>query len=687
MTFDGFAKGTYSDHQMPAFNVNLKVNNAMFKYPDLPTSINNINMDLLIDNKDGVIQNTLIDLKKLHLDFGSTPLDARLLIANLKDYRMDAAVKAKLNLEELTRMFPMEGLQLKGIYGVDAVAKGTYDSIRKTIPQVDASMTLTNGYVKSTQLPAPLEDLKMDVNIKNTTGKMAETVIAVNNFSMLLEGEKLSASLLLKDLNDYTWDLKANGGVDLEKMTRIFPLEGMTLSGKVKANIVTKGKMSDVNAKRFDKLPTSGSASLRDFKYTAKGMPAVTISQADASFDPRKIDLSKLEGTVGKSDYKVTGQVMNYMGYVLSNETIKGTVTFNSNFMDLNEFMTEEPAPATTDTASFGVIPIPKNIDFSLKSSLQTVKMMDYTIMQANGDIILKDGVANLSGLKFNMLGGAFVMNGTYNTKDVHHPRYDFDLKVDHLSIQQAANSISIIKTYAPFAGLINGNFSTDFKINGGLKKNMMPDMATLNGGGLIKIAEAVMTQSSLMSGISSLTKLDNTGKVTLKDVLMSASINNGRLSVKPFDVKFGNYPTTVSGSTGLDGSIDYSLKMMVPAGQVGAQLQGLLNQYSGTSKPTDKIPVTIGLGGTYKDPKTKLLTSDQKNQATQAVTNAAKEKGTEAVDQITKGAKPEDVVKDLLGGTPKKDTTKKDSVKKADPANQLLQNKLQNLLKKKKDN
>ncbi len=63
LKFSGAAKGKYSDTQMPAFNLALQVNDAMFKYPDLPTAVNNINMDLLIDNKDGVIENTVVDLR------------------------------------------------------------------------------------------------------------------------------------------------------------------------------------------------------------------------------------------------------------------------------------------------------------------------------------------------------------------------------------------------------------------------------------------------------------------------------------------------------------------------------------------------------------------------------------------------------------------------------------------------
>ncbi|MBY0436360.1 MAG: hypothetical protein K2U26_19875 [Cyclobacteriaceae bacterium] len=690
LSFAGFVKGTYSEKQMPAFNVALNVNDAMFKYPDLPTAVNNINMNLLVDNKDGVINNTVVDLKKLHLDFGSNPVDARLLIENLKNYRMDGNVKAKLNLTELGKMFPMEGMEMRGIYSVNASAKGVYDSIKKIIPAIDASMTLADGYVKSSKFPLPLEDLKMNASIKNTSGKMAETLIAVNDFSMLLDGEKLNASMTLQNLDDYTWEVKANGGVDLEKMTKIFPIEGMTLAGKVKANLETKGKMSDVNAKRYDKLPTSGTASLRDFKYTAKDLPAVSLSAADASFDPKKIELSKLDGTIGKSDFSVTGIVTNYIAYVLNNQTIQGTVNFSSNLLDLNEFMTESgTTPTATDTASFGVIPIPENIDFTMKSSVNTVKMMDYTITNASGNVILRDGIANLSGLKFNMLGGSFGMSGTYNPKDIKHPKYDLDLKIENLAIQQAASSFSMVKTYAPVAGLVNGNFSTDFKVSGELTQKMMPNLATVNGDGLIKIAQAALTQSKLVAGITSLTKLDNSDQVNLKDVLMSASISNGRLSVKPFDVKFGDYATTVVGSTGLDGSIDYSLKMMVPAGAMGSQLQGFVNQYAGTNNPTDKIPVTIGVGGTYKDPKTKLIATEQKQQVKQAVVNIVQEKAQEAVKQVTEGVKPDEIVKNLLGGgETKPDSVKKDSTaaQPANPVNQLLQNKLQNLLKKKKN-
>lgn len=522
---------------------------------------------------------------------------------------------------------------------------------------------------------------------------MAETFIRVNDFNMLMDGEKLTADLLLQNLDNYTWDLKVKGGIDLEKITKIFPLEGMSLAGKVKADITTKGQYSDVTAERYEKLPTSGTASIQDFKYVTKDLPPVSMSQASMVFDPKKIALQKMNGTIGKSDFSVTGSVGNYLGYVFGeNEVIKGNVNFTSNLFDLNEFMSGEET--AEDTSSFSTIPVPRDIDMVLNSNIKAVKLMDFNITDATGDIIVKDGVANLSGLRFNMLGGNFIVNGTYNTKDLSHPAYDLGLKIDNVSIQDAATSFSIVKTFAPIAGLVKGKFSTDFKVNGELLQSMMPNMATVDGTGLITIAQASLKDSKILSGITSLTKLSDTNEVTLKDVLMSASIDDGKLSVKPFDVNIGNYKTTVAGSTLLDGTIDYTLKMDVPAGKLGSQFNALLSKYSGKpNDPNSTIPVTIALGGKYDSPQPSLVMAEQTEQVKEAAKEAVKEQGTKALEKAVKGTEAEKVLSDILGT--KKDTTANSTDTTATPVTteavkekveDEAKKKIQNLLKRKKN-
>src|SRR5690606_33254151 len=140
---------------------------------------------------------------------------------------------------------------------------------------------------------------------------------------------------------------------------------------------------------------------------------------------------------------------------------------------------------------------------------------------------------------------------------------------------------------------------------------------------------------------------------------LMSATIKNGALSVKPFDIKMGDYKTTVTGSTLLDGTIDYNLKMDVPAGKLGTQFNALVAKYSGQKpNPNSTIPVTIALGGKFNDPKPALVMDEQKEQVKDAVAQAAREEGTKAIEKAVKGTEAEQIVKDILGTNRKTDTT-----------------------------
>ena len=651
----------------------------------------------------------MVNLRSFHMDFGQNPIDATLLVENLVNYKMKANVKGNLNLGELSSMFPMEGTTLRGNYTVDMTADGIYDSINNIIPKISATMRMANGYVKSSELPYALEDLSFDAVVKNESGNMNDLFAVVKDFTMVMDGEPFNANLTFSNLANYTWDLQASGGVDLEKITKVFPLEGMQLAGQIKADLTTKGDMASLEAERYERMPTSGAVSVAGFTYVDETLPYdVTIATANATFDPQKISITQYQGTVGKSDMNITGSVSNYMAYLFSeNQVLKGTMNYKGKLLDLNEFMTEEeteeaPTVSTGEETGevYGVVEVPKNIDFLMKSTIDRVEVMDMSITNAVGDIVVKDGVASFKNVKFNLLEGAFAMNGAYDTRDLDKPTYDFDLDVEGLSIQQSFNTFSLVQSYAPIAQLVNGKVSTDFSVSGLLNEEMMPELSSVTGEGLFKIAQASLTQSKILQGITSLTSLSSnaTETATLKDVLMSASIEDGKLKVKPFDINLGEYKTTVSGATSLDGTINYNLKMNVPASKLGSQFSGLVASLTGSSAGEDTmIPLNIGIGGTYNDPKPQLLASEQKQQATAAVKEKAKDEVKSVASDLLDNVK-DDNARDLVGsllGTNKQDSAttageaKTDSTQTTDLKKKLedeAKDKIRSLFKKKKN-
>ena len=533
LSFGGAVKGLFNDNGLPAFNLNLEVGDAMFQYPDLPTAATDINIKTSINNTDGVIDHTTVDVSQFHINLGGNPFDATLKVSNL---------------------------------------------------------------------------------------------------------------------NDVKWDLKVKGEINLTSVSEIMPMEGTTLEGLINMDMQSNGKLSLVETEQYDQLTTAGTMKVSNMKYIDDAFAYnIDIHNVDASFDPEKIELSAFDAVIGKSDMQMNGEISNYIAYVLdSNQVLKGHVNFSSTLLDLDEFISEEEvseevseeAPTETvaeDTTSLSTVSIPENINFILNSKIGTVKMMDMTLTKVAGDVITKDGVANLSDLKFNTLDGQFVVNGSYNAKDTNNPAYDFDLAVKNLSIRQAFETFTIVKEYVPLAKKMTGDVSTDFNISGLLKQDMMPNFESINAKFLLNIAQAALDKPKFMTDLGNVTKLGNklggsNDKISLNDVKISATIINGELNVKPFDIKMGNYKTNFSGKCTVDGKLDYKINMEIPAGNIGTQVNSFLSKYTGSSNTSSIIKLPIGIGGTYDAPTYSLL-GGPKHQA-KAVVGAIKDKVKEVVKE-----------------------------------------------------
>ncbi|MDH5476165.1 MAG: hypothetical protein OEX22_10775, partial [Cyclobacteriaceae bacterium] len=148
----------------------------------------------------------------------------------------------------------------------------------------------------------------------------------------------------------------------------------------------------------------------------------------------------------------------------------------------------------------------------------------------------------------------------------------------------------------------------TEMGISGLLLQDMMPDLNSVSSEGLLNIAKAAIKGSSLTSGLTSVANLkgDN-DEITVKDILMNFTIEDGKLNVQPFDLGVGDYKANVSGTSTLAGDLDYRMKMEIPVGAVGTQANKLLSQYGMGGGNSSTISLPIKIGGTMDNPKYSL--------------------------------------------------------------------------------
>ncbi|KAA3440428.1 AsmA family protein [Rufibacter hautae] len=625
VAFNGYVKGIFNETTMPGFGVDLKVNNGTFQYPDLPQAAKNINIDMSVKNADGNIDHTLIDVRRLHLDLGKNPVDGRVVIDGLEPMKVDGNLKAKLDLAEVTKVFPLEGTTLRGLLDIDANAKGVY--FENHMPVVTAKLNLSNGYVKSSSFPAPLEQVTVASTVVNRTGNAADTDIQVSRFKMLLDKEPLEGRVSIKNLAQPQFDADVKGVLDLTKLTKIFPIEGTTLSGRLNGNILAKGKMTDVDAGRYGNVQASGTVQIAQLNYKSTDLPqGMRINSARATFNNEKVALQGLNGFLGKSDVQMDGTVSNYMGYLFSeNQPLRGNFSLRSNSFNVNEWMVDEhtgqTVPSSTQEAQ-GVVQIPANLDMVLTTQAGTVIYDNLKLQNVKGKVTLKDQIARLEDVSFNTLGGQFSTTGSYDSRDLIHPKFSFGLDIKNLDFQESFNSFNTIQQIAPIAKLLKGEFSSKFNFSGELGSDMMPVMSTLTGKGMIEVVEAVVTNIKALSKISQLTNLKEVQNFTLKNRGFAAEIVGGNLVVKPFDFAVGDIKMTVGGTNNVSGKVDYVVAMDVPSGKVGNALAGKITSLTGVQNLNglERVTLQLGVTGNYNDPAVALKGSSLKAEASSLV-------------------------------------------------------------------
>jgi hypothetical protein len=100
-----------------------------FKYPSLPKSVNDINIDMHIENKKNYLDATTVDVNKFHLNMGGNPIDMWAHVKTpISDPDLSAEIKGIINLVSVKEFIPMEkGDEMSGTIKADITAAGTHE--------------------------------------------------------------------------------------------------------------------------------------------------------------------------------------------------------------------------------------------------------------------------------------------------------------------------------------------------------------------------------------------------------------------------------------------------------------------------------------------------------------------------------------------------------------------------------
>jgi hypothetical protein len=542
------------------------------------------------------------------------------------DIDMDLTWSAKkTDFGTLLSLVPAEfatdltGAQMSGKAGFSGHVKGTYNET--SMPGFGVTVDVDNGRFKYPDLPAAVENIFVDLKINSPGGSdMDKMVVDLKRFAMKMAGNPVEARMYLTTpMSDPNVDAEIKADLDLSSVKKVVPMEE-ELKGFFKADVRMKGRMSDVDAGRYDNFKADGTMTLREMDYRSDSLPAVGITVLDFSFSPRFLALTKFVGSLGTSNLQAQGRMDNYLQWWLKDSTLVGSFDLTANRFDLNELMgpstpEAEAAPAAADTTPMSVIEVPGNIDFRMGLAVQEVIYDNLQLTNVKGGLHVHDQRVDLKDVFFNLFDGAVTMAGGYDTKDAKHPRIDMNYDVRELDIEKTVAYVDMVQKMAPIAKSCKGRFSTDLTMKAVLDEHMQPDMNTLEGRGTLRTKSVRVDGFQPLVDIAKALKLKGIENTTLQDIDFVYRFIEGKMITDPFPVKIDRIKATVGGSTAFaDQAIDYDMKAKVPSdmfGSAAAQtIGGLLGKANSAIGSNFAVPaeldVTVKITGTVTKPVVK---------------------------------------------------------------------------------
>jgi len=575
---------------------------------------------------------------------------------------MDMDIKFKANQTEFKNILSLvpavytkdySTIKTAGKFSLDAFAKGIYND--KKMPAFGANIKVDDAMFQYPSLPKAVNDITIDVAVKNADGEPDHTITDIKKFHMEMAGNPVDIVMHIETpVSDPNIAGTIMGKLNLASMKDIVPMEGSDLNGTVTADVKLKGRMSSIEKEKYDEFDADGTIIIMDMNYKSKDLPqGMNIKSMTMNFSPQFVELRGFDSKIGKSDIQANGMIENIMQYVFKDSMLQGTFSMKSSVLDLNEFMSEEEgaSTATTDTSSLSIIEVPKNIDFILNSSIAKLIYDDIEISNMAGSVIVRDNKVMMNNLKMNLMQGSMLMSGTYSTVNPKVPAVDFDMNISDFDIPMTFKYFNTVQSLAPVAKYATGRFSTQLKYTSTLDATMMPDMKTMNGDGKMQ------TKNVVVAGFEPLNKLadalggmDKFKKAEFSNLDISYHIKDGKVSTDEFPFKSGSVLGNIFGSTALDQTIDYTMKMEIPTADMPSGAKAFVTkQFSavnalGTNfKLPEKVKINALIGGTIMKPEIKTSMKDMAGNVKEQV----KEQVKEVIDQKINEVK-EDVSKKI---------------------------------------
>jgi hypothetical protein len=424
---------------------------------------------------------------------------------------------------------------------------------------------------------------------------------------------------------------------------------GTIISGILNGDLSFSGNKTAIDKKEYDKIAVNGTAGVNNLKYISKDYPTgVTVSKTELAFDQKSVTLKELNGNYLNTNFTGNGTLNNLVGYTMQDQPLTGTLNIAADNMDLNDWMGTDTTTSTTSATTAEPFIVPSNIDLTINTKAQKVKYDKVDYNNINGTVVVKDETVKLQNVKTEALDGTIAFTGSYSTKtNKKEPAISMSYDVKNVNVQKAFFAFNTIQAIMPIGKFLAGKLNSELAMTGNLGGNMMPDLKTLSGKGNLLLIEGLLKNFAPVEKLAAALQIDRLKSITIKDFKNYIEFANGKVLVKPFNLKVEDIEMQIGGMHGFDQSLDYIIEMKVPRKYLGNEgnnlLNGLITQATSKGIPvklSEMVDLSVKMGGSVTNPSIKIDLQKVVGDAADELKEQAKEFAQQKIDSAKARAK-----------------------------------------------
>ena len=335
----GTYKGILSEKSYPGYSITSKINQGYLKYEEMPEALDNLQMDLKVDNPDGVFDHTTLALNSMSFNLGNEPFKAELQLKTPESNPfLDGVLDGKIDLGKIKSLLQIDELEeLKGRLNSSLSFSGYInDFVEANVNRFKAlgSLELSEALIKTKDMPAVLSVPlgQFDFTEKNMTVdalsvKAGSSDLYVegkldNVFPYLISGSDLKGNISLASqvflVSDFTADQDLEQASTTQEalpillpknldLTSDWNIDKLVYDNKTYNQILGNGKLRDgaLDIKQLSTEAFGGQLSLKSLFKSDRRSGAftdmqLTMSNLDVSEIVKSVETIRILAPIGK---------------------------------------------------------------------------------------------------------------------------------------------------------------------------------------------------------------------------------------------------------------------------------------------------------------------------------------------------------------------------------------------------